>query len=140
MSDSRVFQARLSDLETILRWIHDHLKKHNLSGKHFRRFELAIEEAIVNVVSYAYSHADGSLEITISKSPDQKYIQVCIKDQGVAFDPVNVSTKVDLETSIENRKTGGLGIHFIRELTDRLTYERKEGSNILTLSVFSPLI
>lgn len=138
MSDSRVFQTRIDDLETVLRWTHNHLKMHNLTGKHFRRFELAIEEAIVNVISYAYPQANGVFELTISKSSDQKYIEVCIKDQGRAFDPVNVPNKIDIETSIDSRKTGGLGIHFIRELTDKLTYERKDGSNILTLSVLAP--
>lgn len=138
MSDLQVFPAQLENLEAILRWAHNCLKMHNLSGKYSRRFELAIEEAVINIISYAYPHTNGSLEISISKSSDQKYIQVCIKDQGIAFNPVSAKTKPDLDGSIETRKTGGLGIHFIRELTDRVTYERKDGSNILYLSILAP--
>lgn len=137
MADKQVFQVSTSQLSQILKWTYDQVKKHNLTGKRLSRFELALEEAIVNVVNYAYPNGGGVLEIGVAKSQDGKYLQVTLKDQGIAFDPVTAEKNVDLDACTEERCIGGLGVHFMHELTDHLAYERKGGSNILTLSILT---
>ena len=122
MADKQVFQASVSNLRQILSWTCDLLKKHKLSGKRLSRFELALEEAVVNVITYAYPSGGGLLEVEVSRSPDGKYVQVALKDQGIAFDPITAEKKVDLQTGTEDRAIGGLGIHFMHELTDLLVY------------------
>ena len=99
-----------------------------------KRRNLAVEEWIVNIVSYAYPHGtSGTAEITAQIGNDG-VLTVVISDRGVAFDPTKVG-KVDTEADIDQRTVGGLGIHLIRTIMDTMAYERTDdGRNVLTLT------
>ncbi len=92
---------------------------------------LAIEEAVVNVMNYAYPKGTkGSVNIeAISNDARLKFI---ISDSGVPFDPTIVA-EADTSLSAEERKLGGLGIYLMRRLMDSVNYERIGGFNVLTL-------
>lgn len=93
---------------------------------------LAIEEAVVNVMSYAYPDgAQGEVKIESAVAPNQ--ITFVITDNGIPFDPT-AKEDVDVTLSAEERPIGGLGIHLIRQIMTHISYERKDGKNILTLS------
>lgn len=93
---------------------------------------LAIEEAVVNVMSYAYPDgAQGKVKIESAVDPNQ--ITFVITDNGIPFDPT-AKEDVDVTLSAEERPIGGLGIHLIRQIMTHISYERKDGKNILTLS------
>lgn len=93
---------------------------------------LAIEEAVVNVMSYAYP--DGAQgEVKIESAVDPNQITFVITDKGIPFDPT-AKEDVDVTLSAEERPIGGLGIHLIRQIMTHISYERKDGKNILTLS------
>ena len=92
---------------------------------------LALEEAVVNVMSYAYPEGTiGDVDIEVVKGP--QYLDFIISDSGKPFDP---TTKEDPDTnlSVEERPIGGLGIHIIRQIMDSVHYERKENRHYLTL-------
>ena len=92
---------------------------------------LALEEAVVNVMSYAYPEGTtGYVTIEVVKGP--QYLDFIISDSGKPFNP---TTKDDPDTnlSLEERPIGGLGIHIIRQIMDIVHYERKANHNILTL-------
>ena len=92
---------------------------------------LAVEEAVVNVIDYAYpAGQDGDIEICVMS--DGETLKTIITDSGVAFDPT-AKEKADTSLSVEDRQIGGLGILLIRELMDAINYERENGKNILTL-------
>ena len=96
-----------------------------------RQLQLAVEEAVVNVIDYAYPvGTDG--DITINMMSDDKYLKIIIIDSGVVFDPT-LKGKTDTTLSAEDRQIGGLGIHLVRELMDSINYEREGGKNVLTL-------
>ena len=97
---------------------------------------LALEEAVVNVMNYAYPK-DTKGDILIDALTDDDRLKFVITDQGVAFDPT-AKDEVDTSLSAEERPIGGLGIHLVRQLMDNIEYERKDGSNILTLSKIIP--
>ncbi len=92
---------------------------------------LAIEEAVVNVMSYAYPKGTkGTVNIeTISNDNRIKFV---ISDSGVLFDPTVVS-EPDTTLSAEERNIGGLGIYLVRQIMDSVNYERIGGFNVLTL-------
>ena len=95
------------------------------------QIRLAIEEAVVNVIDYAYpAGTKGTIDIHIQS--DGKTLRVQIIDSGVAFDPT-AKEKADTSLSAEERQIGGLGILLVRELMDSINYERSEGKNVLTL-------
>ena len=96
-----------------------------------RKLRLAVEEAVVNVIDYAYPLGSEG-DITIHVMSDGHSIRFKIIDAGVAFDPT-AKEKADTTLSIDDRQIGGLGILLVRELMDTINYEREEGQNILTL-------
>ena len=92
---------------------------------------LALEEAVVNVMEYAYpAGTKGNVNIE-AKANDQR-LKFVITDWGTPFDPT-AKTEVDTTLSAEERPIGGLGIHLVRQIMDSINYERTDGKNVLTL-------
>lgn len=92
---------------------------------------LAIEEAVVNVMEYAYPDGEkGNVEIEVTV--DEGWLTFIISDSGIAFDP---TTKEDADTTLsaEERPIGGLGIFLVKKLMDTIEYQRTDGKNMLTL-------
>ena len=115
------------------------------------KLNLAIEEAVVNVMNYAYpAGTAGNVTIEAVLQPASAAsasgvsgpggfpagvvgsLTFIISDSGVAFDPT-VKPEVDTTLSAEERNIGGLGIHLIRQIMDSVSYERTDNRNILTL-------
>ena len=92
---------------------------------------LAIEELVTNCIKYGYDDADAHT-IDIELSVDASKLTMVVADDGHPFDPL-AATPPDLSLAIEDRPIGGLGIHMLRELTDEMTYERRDGANRVTL-------
>ena len=92
---------------------------------------LALEEAVVNVMDYAYP-PDSQGEVTIEAEADDERMKFVITDHGIPFDPT-AKAEVDTTLGLEERPTGGLGIHLVRQIMDSINYERENGKNVLTL-------
>ena len=95
------------------------------------KLNLAIEEAVVNVMSYAYP-AGTKGDVDIDAEADDEPLKFVISDSGTPFDPTQKG-EVDTTLSAEERGIGGLGIHLIRQIMDTINYERVDGKNVLTL-------
>ena len=95
------------------------------------QINLAIEEAVVNVMNYAYPEGTKG-DITIETRANNSEVFFIITDTGKPFDPT-AKAEVDITQSAEDRSIGGLGIHLIRQIMDHINYERVDGHNILTL-------
>lgn len=93
---------------------------------------LALEEAVANVISYAYPEGTDGL-VTIDACVEGSKITFVITDSGKAFDPT-AKEELDINAGIEERPIGGLGIHLVRTIMDTVSYERKEEQNILTIT------
>lgn len=96
------------------------------------KMNLAIEEAVVNVMSYAYPNGiKGAVDIDAQVTDDE--LKFVISDKGTPFDPTQ-QAEVDTSLSAEERTIGGLGIHLIRQIMDTIHYEHTDDRNVLTLS------
>ena len=93
---------------------------------------LALEEAVGNVIMYAYPQGTDGV-VDIDAVVDGKCVTCVITDSGKPFDPTT-KAEVDINAGMEDRPIGGLGIHLVRTIMDSVTYERKDGKNILTLT------
>lgn len=92
---------------------------------------LALEEAVSNVILYAYpSGADGLVDIEADISPDS--LVFILSDSGKPFDPT-AAPDADVTLSAEERPIGGLGIFLVRSIMDEVRYERVDGRNIFTM-------
>ena len=93
--------------------------------------QLAIEEAVVNVMNYAYpegTHGHLLLEATVVDDE----IRFVLRDSGRPFDPTLVPD-VDVDSYVAKRSAGGLGIHLVRHYMDSVSYERTDAHNVLTM-------
>ena len=97
-----------------------------------KRLQLAIEEAVVNVMEYAYPTGETG-DVTIKMMSDGSVLRIQIIDAGVYFDPTS-KEKADIDIPVQDRQIGGLGILLVRELMDSINYERINQLNILTIT------
>ena len=93
--------------------------------------KLAVEEAVVNVMEYAYP-AGTTGDITVQTMYNDHKLKFVITDSGVAFNPTKASL-ADTSLAVEERPIGGLGLLLVRELMDSINYERIDHKNTLTL-------
>ena len=93
--------------------------------------KVAVEEAVVNVMKYAYPPGQQR-DVTIEAASNELRLKFTIIDCGKPFDPT-VQSEVDTTLSANERKIGGLGVHIIRQNMDSINYERIDNLNVLTL-------
>ncbi len=95
------------------------------------QLNLAMEEAVVNVMEYAYPSGSRG-DVTIEAQSDDVELMFTIIDSGIPFDPT-VQVDADTTLSVEERPIGGLGIFLMRQIMDSINYERVDTLNVLTL-------
>ena len=93
---------------------------------------LALEEAVTNVILYAYPPGTDGL-VDIEAIIREERLDFTVTDSGVPFDPTS-APEADITLGIEEREIGGLGIHIVRKIMDKVSYERLEDKNILTMT------
>ncbi len=93
--------------------------------------QLAVEEAITNVIVHGYKKPGCEIRILCRMTNDAVEIQ--IRDLAPPFDPLSLP-EPDLDSDINERRIGGLGIYLIRQVMDGFSYRYEGGENILTLT------
>jgi len=96
-----------------------------MERKALKKYEVAAEEAIVNILHYSQAN---DIEIVLSSQDSAFTIQ--LMDDGLPFDPTEHTPN---NKTIDERQIGGMGIHLIRQIVDEMHYERKKGKNILRM-------
>lgn len=108
-------------------------ESHQLGEKDLFEITLALDEALTNVIWYAFD--DGAEhEILVRLGVDGDSVVVEVEDDGRPFDPLRVdAVEAELDRPVNERRVGGLGIHLIRRAMPGLAYRREMGKNILTM-------
>lgn len=104
----------------------------HLPEKVSMHINLVLEEAISNIFFYSYED-DNEHEILIDFIKKDDEIIIHVTDDGKAFDLLATKDFDDVDKSAEERKIGGLGIHFVKKLMDEVEYRREADKNILSL-------
>jgi len=121
----------LSELDTVRRNLEELGKSLGLSKKSIFQINLAMEEVFSNIISYAYTdNGEHWIKVTIAHEKDTLILR--IEDDGIPFNTCEVATP-DLECSLEERPTGGLGCYLMRCFMDDIVYERRGNKNVLTM-------
>ena len=92
---------------------------------------LVLEEAVSNVILYAYGKEEQKEIFLVAQSCDNNLVFV-LTDSGTEFDPTKVPD-ADITLSAEEREIGGLGIFLIRQIMNTVEYQRIDGKNVLTM-------
>lgn len=93
---------------------------------------LAIEEAVTNVISYAYPPGERGEVVLEADLQDGRLVFV-LRDAGKPFDPT-AQPLADITLGVEDRPIGGLGIFLVRQIMDAVEYRREQGENILVMT------
>lgn len=96
------------------------------------KIRLSVEEAVENVVRYAYEDGIGWLEVETTLSSDRLLLTIELRDAGTPFNPLDKDDP-DITLSAEDREIGGLGIFLCKQMMDTIDYRYEDGCNILTM-------
>lgn len=97
------------------------------------KIRLSIEEAVENVVRYAYEGGIGWLEAGTELDADGVQLTITLKDAGIPFNPLDKEDP-DVTLTTEDRPIGGLGIFLCKKLMDNISYRYADGCNILSMT------
>jgi anti-sigma regulatory factor (Ser/Thr protein kinase) len=122
--------AKIANLHAAMDFVVQAARQQGFDEDNINQIQLAFEEAVVNVINYAYPDKNGDMEI--SCLPKEKGLQIEIVDSGIPFDPLSLP-EPDLNAPIEKRKIGGLGVYMIRKIMNEVSYKRENGRNILIM-------
>jgi serine/threonine-protein kinase RsbW len=95
------------------------------------KLNIALEELLTNTISYGYGDEERH-EITVDLAREGETIVTEISDDARPFDPLKAPPP-DLDSAIEDRRIGGLGVHLVKTLMDDVTYAYRDGRNHVTL-------
>lgn len=99
------------------------------------KIQIALDEMVGNMIRYGeFKSPVDPFPITVDITVDQDALQLLLVDSASAFDPLRAPTP-DTGLSLDERPIGGLGIHLVRQLFDRVEYQRSEGKNRLSLEL-----
>ncbi len=124
----KTYSASLDKLHEMLQWVHDSANHVGFSNRMTSQIVLAAEEALVNVIYYAYPHRQGTLDLSCEGIPG-KELRILIRDYGIPYDPLAHRQG----GRKEDPHVGGYGIYFIRKVMDHVDYMRENNSNVLIL-------
>ncbi len=122
--------ATTEKLQAVNEFIDGFLEENGCSPKAQMKVDLAVEEIFVNIANYAYGDSVGKAEISIENNDGE--VTIVFKDSGVPYNPLE-RKEPDVTLSADDREIGGLGIFLTKKNMDSVSYEHKDGKNILTM-------
>ena len=128
--DTRRYEARIDVLPAVSEFVAACADRFGLDGRAKFGLLLALEEAFVNICRYAYAGGEGVAELSCERDGDAFVLD--ISDWGKPFDVLSLP-EPDTTGDLMHRPLGGLGVHFIRKFSNRVTYHRDNDRNVLRM-------
>ena len=131
MEKKLVIKNEISEISNLAIFIEELGEELNLTPDLVFNLNLVLEEAVSNVILYAYPKEE-SQEISLLAKMSGSNLVFLLTDSGKEFDPTQ-APDADITLSAEERQIGGLGIFLIRQIMNTVEYQRIDGKNVLTL-------
>lgn len=131
MEKKLILQNEVAEISKLAIFIEELGEEFGLLPELVFNLNLVLEEAVSNVILYAYPKEEHQTISLIARKKDNQLIFV-LTDSGKEFDPTQ-APDADITLSAEDRPIGGLGIFLIRQIMNTVEYQRIEGKNVLTL-------
>jgi anti-sigma regulatory factor (Ser/Thr protein kinase) len=122
---------RIEDLLRVNSIFESFATQHDIGGRLRYHLLVSIEEILTNIIKYGFDE-QGVHPIHITFRLVLENVEMEFEDRGREFNPLEVE-EPNLETAIEDRQLGGLGIHLVKKMVDVAQYRREGDRNILLL-------
>jgi len=131
MEKKLVLKNEIAEINKLAIFVEELGEELNLAPDLVFNLNLVLEEAVSNIILYAYPKEEHQ-EIVLTANKSDKNLIFVLTDSGKEFDPTQ-APDADVTLSAEDRQIGGLGIFLIRQIMNKVEYQRIEGKNVLTL-------
>ncbi|MBP5655609.1 MAG: SpoIIE family protein phosphatase [Clostridiales bacterium] len=128
-----VFDAAVEELPNVLAFVDDYLDKIQCDPKSRSQIHIAAEEIFVNIAHYAYNPDKGTASVSVETHENPGSITITFSDNGTPYNPL-AKEDPDTTLAVGERPIGGLGIFMTKNIMDDVTYEYKDGKNVLTMT------
>ena len=124
--------ATVENIEAVTDFVNQQLEELACPMKAQMQINIAIDELFSNIAHYSYNPEIGQATVRVEVMENPLAVSITFIDNGVPYDPLSKEDP-DLTLSAEGRQIGGLGIYMVKESMDEITYEYKDGQNILSI-------
>lgn len=125
-------EATPENIQVITAFVDEQLEQYDCPMKAQAQIDIAIDELFGNIVRYAYHPEIGSATVQVEVTKEPLAVVITFIDQGKPYDPL-AKEDPNVTLSAEEREIGGLGIYIVKKSMSDITYEYKEGRNILKI-------
>ena len=129
---SLVLVNQRSEIRRLCQFVEQFGEANRLSTDETLDINLILDEIVINIIEHG-AEAARQLEIHVDLALDAGTLTIQVDDDGVPFNPVDAPPP-NFDLPIEQRPIGGLGIHIVRSLVDRIEHRRDDGRNVLTMT------
>ena len=124
--------ATVENIEAVTDFVNEQLEAIDCPMKAQMQIDVAIDELFGNIAHYAYNPEVGDATVRVEVIEEPLAVVITFIDKGVPYDPL-AKADPDVTLSAEEREIGGLGIFMVKKSMDDITYEYKDGQNILKI-------
>ena len=122
---------QVGELEKVNQFVEEIGEELGLDMELQMNLNLVLEEMVSNVIFYAYPKGTPE-EIELAAESDGKELTFVLSDSGIEFDPT-AKEDADPDVNPMDRDIGGMGIYIVKNIMNKVTYQRLEGKNLLTM-------
>lgn len=124
--------ATIENITQVTAFVDEQLEALGCPLKAQMQIDIAIDELFGNIAHYAYNPEIGPATVRVEVQQDPLAVVVSFIDNGIPYDPL-AKEDPDVALSAEDREIGGLGIYMVKKSMDEITYEYKDGQNIIRI-------
>lgn len=124
--------ATVENIDVVTDFVNEQLEIMDCPMKVQMQIDIAIDELFGNIANYAYKPEIGQATVRVEMAEDTLAVIITFIDNGIPYDPLKKADP-DITLSAEEREIGGLGIYMVKQNMDDISYEYKDGQNILSI-------
>lgn len=124
--------ATVENIETVTNFVNEHLRSCHCPAKAQAQIDVAIDEIFGNIAHYAYKPEVGNATVRVDVTGEPPTVTVTFIDKGIPYDPLATEAP-DVTLPADEREPGGLGVYMVKKTMDEISYEYKDGQNVLTV-------
>ncbi len=125
-------EATVDNIEVVTEFVNEELEAFGCPFKAQTQIDIAIDELFGNIALYAYDPETGPATVRVEVVEDPLAVIITFIDNGKPYDPL-AAEDPDITLPVEERPIGGLGVFLVKKTMDDVTYEYKDGQNILRI-------